>query len=287
MRKILLVCSALIAFALVVGGTGYFDAFVLEPNWLRVEHVSISDPVLADALGSLTVAQVSDLHFRGAPGFLEKEISRALARIDPDVVFFTGDLVSRRLALKEFWSFARGVTPRIWKYAIPGDDDEVLINDRWRDPGWRGAGMALLIDEIVPLRWRGAGGKRVWLVGAGPSFPWGSVREKIPEGEPVVVLAHRPAEVKLAAVSGAHIVFAGDTHGAQLGIAALHRFSSYARRGPYTEGLYRVKDTLLYVNRGTGWKARPMRFFCRPEITVFRFIPSGPMRDLTVLPGDE
>jgi predicted MPP superfamily phosphohydrolase len=287
MRKILLASSALIAFLCAALGAGYFDAFVLEPNWLKIERVTVVRPALAAALGPLTIAQVSDLHIRSAPGFIESRLSRALARLKPDVVFFTGDLVSRRPALAKFWAFARTVTPRLWSYAIPGDDDEGLINDRWRDPGWRRAGIALLVNEIVRIRWPGAGKRGLWLIGAGPDFPWGSVREKVPEGEPVIVLAHRPAEVKQAAIVGADMVFAGDTHGGQIGAPALHRFSSYARRGPYTAGLYRVRGTLLYVNRGTGWKARPMRFFCRPELTVFRVVPSGEMRNLKVLPGDE
>ncbi len=30
-----------------------------------------------------------------------------------------------------------------------------------------------------------------------------------------------------------------------------------------------------------------VRFFCRPEITVFRFASAGEMKGLRVLPGDE
>ena len=287
MRKLLLVASALVAFMCAAMATAYFDAFLLEPNWLKVERVTIVSPELAEAVGPLTVAQVSDLHFRGPSGFLERELSRALGRIAPDVLFYTGDLVSRREALADFWAFARTVSPRIGSYAIPGDDDEALNNDRWGDPGWRRAGVALLANRAVSLRWPGAGERGLGLIGAGADFPWGSLRESVPEGGAVIVLAHRPAEVKQAALAGAQIVFSGDTHGGQIGIPALHQFSGYARRGPYLAGLYRVKKTLLYVNRGTGWKARPLRFFCRPEITVFRFASAGEMKGLRVLPGDE
>lgn len=287
MRKVLLVASALVAFLCAVLGAGYFDAFLLEPNWLSVERVTVAHPALSSALGSITIAQVSDVHLRNAPGFLESELFRTLARLSPDVIFYTGDLVSRRAALPEFWALAGTVSPGIWSYAIPGDDDEGLINDRWGDPGWRKAGIALLANEIVPLRWPGAGARGLRLIGACSNFPWGSVREKIPGGETVMALVHRPADVKQAALAGVQMVFSGDTHGGQIGVPALQRFSNYARRGPYTAGLYRVRDTLLYVNRGTGWKARQMRFFCRPEVTVFRFASSGETRTPRVLPGDE
>ena len=287
MRKLLLAVSAFTAYLCAALGAGFVDAFVLEPNWLKMERVTVASPALAASLGPLTIAQLSDLHLRGACGFLEEQILRTLARIRPDVLFYTGDLVSRREALEEFWRFARRAAPRLWSYAIPGDDDEALINDRWRDPAWRKAGVALLVNEVVPLRLPGGGDRALWLVSAGPDFPWGSYRDKIPEGEAVLVLAHRPAEIKHAAIRGAGMVLSGDTHGTQLGIPALRRFSAYARRGPYMAGLYRVKETLLYVSRGTGWKARPIRFFCRPELTVFRFVSSGATSEITVLPGDE
>lgn len=287
MRKILLAGSLLIAYALLVAGTAYIDAFLLEPNWLAIEHVTISHPVLGQMLGGLTIVQLSDIHCRTASGFLEESVLAALRRLRPDVIFITGDFVSRRSALKEFWGFASRMKPSVWIYAVPGDDDEALINDTWNDARWREAGIALLVDTVVPVVWPRTGGRRLWLVAAGPGFTWGTVREKVPAGEPMIALAHKPGVAKQAALAGCDLVLAGDTHGGQMGVAALGRFSGYSRRSPYLAGLYRIKQTLLYVNSGMGWKARPMRFFRRPELTVFHFTPDVGMREPMVLPGDE
>lgn len=287
MRKALVVGSCLIAFTLVAAFSAYFDAFVLEPHWLEVERITIVHPRLAGVLGGLSVAQLSDIHLRGKPGFLESAIIEAVRRVDPDVLIMNGDLVSRRSALRRFWEFAGAMRPRIWTYAIPGDTDDALINDSWEDDGWRRAGIALLVDEVVPVIWPGTGEKRLWLIAATHALDWKAVSARIPDGEPVVVLAEKPILVKQAVLAGADLVLAGDTHGAQLGVPSLSRLSPYARRGPYVAGLYGVKKTLLYVNRGTGWTARPMRFFCRPELTVFNFVPEGEMRNIQVLPGDE
>ena len=96
MRKLLLAVSAFTAYLCAALGAGFVDAFVLEPNWLKMERVTVASPALAASLGPLTIAQLSDLHLRGACGFLEEQILRTLARIRPDVLFYTGDLVSRR-----------------------------------------------------------------------------------------------------------------------------------------------------------------------------------------------
>lgn len=39
--------------------------------------------------------------------------------------------------------------------------------------------------------------------------------------------------------------------------------------GPYDLGLFQTKAGPLYVNPGIGWFYLPVRFNCRPEITVF------------------
>lgn len=287
MRKTLLVLAALTGFAVNVLAALYIDAFVLEPSWLSVERVTIVHPGLARALGDLRIVQLSDTHFRGSPGFLHKALISEVGRLKPDIIFITGDFVSKRLGLDDFWEFVSGMKPGTFIYGVPGDDDSSLINDKWEDEGWKRAGMALLVDETLPVVWPGGGGGRVWLVAAEPYSDWAELTEKIPAGEPVIVLAHRPDTVKPAALAGADLVFVGDTHGTQIGLAPLRGFSGYTRRGPYIDGLFRVKDTILYVNRGTGWKARPIRFFCRPELTVFEFADSGDMPGLQTLPGDE
>ncbi|MCX6356347.1 MAG: metallophosphoesterase [Candidatus Aureabacteria bacterium] len=287
MRKLLLVLSLVVAWGLVVAGTAFLDAFLLEPNWLSVTRVTVVHPLLGPALNNLTIVQISDLHARTGNEFMMRSVEREIARLNPDVIFITGDMVSRRLALRAFRDFARRLRPGIWIYAIPGDDDDALINDSWRDEEWRASGTALLVNEIVPVVWPRTGGRRLWLVASGPDFDWAGARAKIPEGEPVIVIAHKPFMVKGAVLGGADFVLAGDTHGGQVGLTALSRLSTYGRRGPYIAGLYRVKNTLLYVNRGIGWKARPMRFFCRPELTVFRFAAAGVMAQPKVLPGDE
>jgi predicted MPP superfamily phosphohydrolase len=94
----------------------------------------------------------------------------------------------------------------------------------------------------------------------------------LPE-EPVIMLTHNPDLIDVPALA-AHkpdLVLAGHTHGGQFGIDFIRKYSDYAERSKYMAGLFRVSDMRLYVNRGLGMKTRRIRFFCRPEVTVFRF----------------
>jgi len=54
---------------------------------------------------------------------------------------------------------------------------------------------------------------------------------------------------------------------------ALVTFSRFGKR--FEAGLYREKDTMLYVNRGIGMEGGVprVRFWSRPELTVIELVP--------------
>ncbi|MHC4240332.1 MAG: hypothetical protein ACYSUC_11380 [Planctomycetota bacterium] len=71
------------------------------------------------------------------------------------------------------------------------------------------------------------------------------------------------------------LYLAGHTHGGQIALpfyGALITLSKFGKK--YESGMHKVDDTVLYVNRGIGGHAWSMRFFARPEITVFDIGPA-------------
>ncbi|MEJ2705392.1 MAG: hypothetical protein P8Z79_23375, partial [Sedimentisphaerales bacterium] len=73
------------------------------------------------------------------------------------------------------------------------------------------------------------------------------------------------------------LYLAGHTHGGQVALpfyGALVTLSEYGKE--YESGKYQVGTTTLYVNRGIGMEGGPVprvRFWARPEITVFEVMP--------------
>ena len=69
----------------------------------------------------------------------------------------------------------------------------------------------------------------------------------------------------------------GHTHGGQVALplyGALITLSKFGKK--YESGMYESNGTILYVNRGLGLEPKPapqVRFFARPEITVFDIVP--------------
>lgn len=251
-------------------------ATLIEPAWLEVRRVTITLPHLPAACDGFTVVQLSDIH-DGTPrsrARLRAAVAR-VNRVQPDLIVLTGDYLyasvrghgARGRQVEEFAATLGALRARHGVYAIWGNHDYYE----------RGAlhaamtkhGIRLLVNASVPLAHNGA---RLWLVGlddlwTGIPAPDLALRE-IPAGACVVALMHEPDYADDLAAYPVDLQLSGHAHGGQIRlpvIGALH-LPSDGRR--YPAGLARAGTLQVYTNRGLGVTGPPVRFFCRPEITV-------------------
>ena len=98
-------------------------------------------------------------------------------------------------------------------------------------------------------------------------------------------MSHKPDMVKWAALAGVDLVLAGHTQGGQVGIALIRKLFPYSQKSVYISGLFKIRNTLLYVNRGIT-SDKSIRFLCRPEITVLDFVAKGQETKPQVLKQD-
>ena len=85
-----------------------------------------------------------------------------------------------------------------------------------------------------------------------------------------ILLSHNPNTFDRAAELGIDLSLAGHTHGGKVALEFIHSNLAPARLiTPYVRGWFQKRDAQLYVNRGIGTIAFPIRFGARPEITVF------------------
>lgn len=259
----------------------YVYIFFIEPNWIKVYHIKIVNPRLSRALSGIKIIQISDLHIENL-GYREISLIEKVNKLKPDIILITGDMVGSREGITTLWNTLGLFEPQFHTYAIFGDSDGVIADLR-NIKQWDKANTYLLDGKAIRINLKEKEDTAFWLVGAGDENLNKTICD-IPKDEPVIFLSHRPDIIKEAAIAKIDLVLAGHTHGGQVGIPLLYRFFSYAKRSNYICGLYKVKDSLFYVNRGIG-SEKSIRFFCRPEITVFEFISKGKMR-YRILPQD-
>ncbi len=264
----------------------YVYSFFIEPNWIQVKYVKIASPKISRALSGIRTIQISDLHVSDM-GFREVSLIERINELKPDIVFITGDMVASREGVSALWNVLSLLEPKFRTYAIYGESDGA-IGDMNEARQWDETRTSVLEGKSIRLNVKGKEDSAFWLAGA-PSEQvlTKAAQDASSRGEPCIVLSHRPDIVKLAALRKIDLVLAGHTHGGQVGIALLQQLFPYARRSAYIAGLYKVQDTLLYVNSGIA-SEKGIRFLRRPEVTVFDFVAGGTngQTHFTILPQD-
>ena len=86
---------------------------------------------------------------------------------------------------------------------------------------------------------------------------------------PKILLAHQPSSADAAAAAGYDVQISGHTHGGQFWPWNL--LVGYFQ--PFTAGLNRLHNLMVYVSRGTGYWGPPNRFVVPGEITRIRLVP--------------
>jgi hypothetical protein len=88
---------------------------------------------------------------------------------------------------------------------------------------------------------------------------------------PVIVLIHEPYLAETIADEGrVSLQLSGHTHGGHIRLFGLGKTLAPIRDRKYDQGLFRIKDSWLYVNRGIG--GIEIRINCRPEITKLTLV---------------
>jgi predicted MPP superfamily phosphohydrolase len=253
------------AFAL--GGAYTF----VEPRWLAVERLTIRLPNWPPALHGLTIAQISDLHYGvfSNTGNTPRAVNAVLA-LEPDLIVVTGDyvLLSAHHAGPCAAKLARLRAP-LGVFTILGN------HDHWTDAAivsraLMDAGLPLLRNEGRLIE---SNREAFWLAGVDDVWERHADLDKAlagaPKDVPRILLAHEPDYADYVAADGhVSLQLSGHSHGGQVRLPFLGAPVTPYLGIKYPHGLYRIGSLQLYTNRGIGVIAPPVRFNCRPEVTL-------------------
>jgi hypothetical protein len=91
-----------------------------------------------------------------------------------------------------------------------------------------------------------------------------------------ILLSHNPETFDRAAELGIDFSLAGHTHGGQVALEFISPEIAPSRMmTPYVWGWFEQPGGQLYVSRGIGTIAAPMRIGAPPEIPVFELVREG------------
>lgn len=263
---------------------------------LSVERVTVKIADLPVSLQGIKLVQLSDLHFDGLrlSDLMLAEAIEISNEIQPDLVVLTGDYVTDDPApITELAGRLQCLASRLGSYAVLGNHDIYPSGSKAIvTTAFEAAGIHVLWNQIAyPF------GRELPLVGLADfwsrEFNPAVVMNQIESGVPRIVLSHNPDTAVLLQQWRIDLQLSGHTHGGQFVIPGLgpvptwyQRFRQYVpkslrpwipymredcykvvRHWEWAQGLHRVGENWLYVNRGLGTYL-PGRLFCPPEVTV-------------------
>jgi predicted MPP superfamily phosphohydrolase len=231
------------------------------------EH-RVAVPSLPPELRGLRIVQLTDLHRSKLTPDRRLRHAVALANsICPDLILLTGDFVTADSAdIEPCGHILAPLEAPLGRYAVLGNHDFTAGAPAVERMLTR-LGIHVLTNESVKLE---NGLRLVGLEDDRHGKP-DAVRafRDVQEDEATLVLSHNPVGAELVAQHPC-IVFSGHTHGGQIRLPVLTA-QQVRRIGSkhYRAGWFTVGQARLYVNRGLGQVGLPLRFLCRPEISLF------------------
>jgi predicted MPP superfamily phosphohydrolase len=264
--------AAVLGSGALAGMGAFAYARFIEPERFEVRHVTLALRHLAPEFDGYRIVQLSDLHLDGV--MTRERLMQAVELANaqsPDFVAVTGDFVSGHVAVAadDLVIPLRALTARDAKAGVMGNHDQsehaLLMPHVLKE-----SGLINLNNAVHTVK---RGETSLHIAGVDSLHRRRArldvVLKQLPEDGAAILLAHEPdfADVS-AATRRFDLQLSGHTHGGQVRLPLLSRFGlpQYGKR--YVMGLYLVSGMMLYVNRGLGTTSMPIRFNCRPEITV-------------------
>lgn len=251
-----------------------------ERHRLEITHRTVELTRLSPALDGLRIAQISDIHYEQyTEPYFVRQVVEKINELAPDLVLLTGDYVSEgpmpsSYGAKSSYPCAEilaGIRcPQRW--CVLGNHD-VTVGAEIVTDALRSHGLPVLENRHAPFERNGA---RLWIGGVkdiAMSAP--DLNLAAPHGlqtalEPVILLAHEPDYAdEVVRHGGVDLMLSGHSHGGQVRMPFVGALYTPPLAHKYVEGHFYLKNDLqLYVNRGIGTVGIPVRFDCRPELTL-------------------
>lgn len=250
-----------------------FYSWLVEPNWIDVNHLQLTIPHLAAEFEQYRIVQISDIHTDKWTN--EERLSRIFRLVNsqqPDLIAITGDFVTakQQMFLPKLAATIGQLAPKDQTVAVLGNHDHWVDSQAVKQLLLH-AGIINLDNTVYTLQ-RGTATMHIAgvddiLVG---KDRLDLVLKQLNDDGAAILLAHEPDfAASSAATKRFDLQLSGHSHAGQIRLPLLKPFFLPPLSQKYYAGRYQVGEMILYTNRGIGTSLLPLRFNARPEITVF------------------
>ena len=244
---------------------------MIEPAMLQINTYKIPLSNLPPAFHGFRILQLTDTHLGAlTPAWFLQSVIQTTKRIPCDLIVFTGDAVDGDGSaenLQTIWKLLGELQAPAGVFAVFGNHDH-----------WIGLDQSLYWADKMGLSLRHQGkrltrqNQHLWLAGlgdywedqAGEELGFANADAKACK----IALAHNPDTADLPLSVPIDLFISGHTHGGQVNLPFLREMAAPINNKAYIHGLVETAHSQVFVSRGIGCSAYPLRFSCVPEIAV-------------------
>jgi predicted MPP superfamily phosphohydrolase len=229
---------------------------------------------LPDGFDGYKIVQVSDLHGTQF-GESNSEILRILRDAEPDMIAVTGDIVDRKADIPMLYDTAAAIASIAPTYFVPGNHEYGTRNSSEIFNILENAGLTVLRNQSATVA---RNGDEIKIVGIddpnGPAdmMPMEDVIGLVRKSSDafILMLNHRYDRLDEYSELNIPFVLTGHAHG---GLIRLPFTDGLIGPGgsflpKYTNGIYKMGNTVMLTSRGIGNASFSLRLFNRPHIPV-------------------
>ncbi|MFC1746571.1 metallophosphoesterase [Candidatus Riflebacteria bacterium] len=242
----------------------------IERHRLERLKLDISSPYIPDSFDGYRILHLSDLHLDFfSTRWRLKNILSKLKRVKPDLLFFTGDCIGKKLSeLNYFLKCLNFILPDIKKIYVLGNHEHRLPLQKVSEIIEKNR-TVLLINQNITLT--NNSGQHLNILGldskelTNPLFK--TLCQNLNPSHFNIVLAHTPDILPFLDLDRVDLLLFGHTHGGQIQIPFIDlpnifRFTPYK----FMKGVHKNKRTTILINNGLGVSNFPARFMSPPQI---------------------
>jgi predicted MPP superfamily phosphohydrolase len=251
---------------------GLYGRGLRNAERVELRHNDVTFGQLPPSFDGFDILHISDMHADMNPGAMRRLIE-LVDGMRYDICVLTGDFRGKTFgpfdatleSVARVRSHLRGPV-----LAVLGNHDTIRMV-----PGLEQMEIRVLINESEAIV---RGDERIHLAGIDDAHFYRvdnieKAAAGIPAGAFSILLSHTPEVYRQAAHAGFRLLLAGHTHGGQIclpGSIPITLDSALPRR--FGSGAWKYHDMIGYTSVGAGSSIIPVRFNCRPEITLHRLL---------------
>lgn len=274
MRKIIVFIILILSLTLIY-------ARYVEPTRLVTKEISIKSDNLPSSFTGLKIVHFSDLHYGKNIDidYLSKIITE-INTIDPDIVVFTGDLISNNTTLNDdditiLKKKLEEINSKYGKYTILGNKDKKYKDKLIEIYAYSNF---ILLENSYNIIYN-KDNESIFIGGVSPYSSNESNIDDVmnyfkqnPDISYKIILIHEPDYVDqiINNYNDISLILGGHSHGGQITIPYLTKYYNPKLARKYNRDYYKLNNTDFYISSGIGNTKINLRLFNPPEINLYR-----------------